>query len=63
MLNSCVVTGNLGADPDIFYSPSGLHMASFSLACRSSKDKTGWIKVVYRTRFSEHKFFLSRPGE
>lgn len=46
MLNQIVLTGNLGADPEVFYSSEGNPVASFSLAFRSSKKKTGWIKVV-----------------
>ena len=46
MLNQCTLTGNLGADPEIFYSSTGDPVASFSLAFHSSKKKTGWIKVV-----------------
>ncbi len=46
MLNQCVLTGNLGADPEVFYSSEGNAVSSFSLAFRSGKQKTGWIKVV-----------------
>ena len=46
MLNSCILTGNLGADPEIFYSSDGDPIATFNLAFRSSKKKTGWIKVT-----------------
>ena len=47
MLNQCTLTGNLGADPEVFYSSEGNPVASFSLAFHSSKKKTGWIKVVW----------------
>ena len=53
MLNHCVLTGNLGGDPDVFYSSEGTPMASFSLAFRSSKKKTGWIKVLCFNRLAE----------
>ena len=46
MLNSCILTGNLGADPEIFYSSDGDPIATFNLAFKSSKKKTGWIKVT-----------------
>jgi len=46
MLNQCVLTGNLGADPEVFYSSEGNPVASFNLAFQSSKKKTCWIKVV-----------------
>jgi single-strand DNA-binding protein len=43
MLNQTVLTGNLGADAEVFYSSEGNPVASFNLAFRSSKKKTGWI--------------------
>ena len=46
MLNNCVLTGNLGADPEVFYSSEGEPVATFNMAFKSSKKKTGWIKVV-----------------
>ena len=46
MLNQTVLTGNLGADPEVFYSSEGNPVATFNLASRSSKKKTGWIKCV-----------------
>ncbi len=53
MLNQVVVTGNLGADPEVFYSSEGNPVSSFSLAFRSGKNKTGWIKVVCFKRLAE----------
>jgi single-strand DNA-binding protein len=46
MLNETILTGNLGADPEVFYSSEGNPVASFNLAFQSSKKKTCWIKVV-----------------
>ncbi len=46
MLNQTVLTGNLGADPEVFYSSEGNPVATFNLAFRSSKKKTGWVKCV-----------------
>ena len=46
MLNNCILTGNLGADPEVFYSSEGDPVATFNLAFKSSKKKTGWIKVT-----------------
>ena len=46
MLNQCVLTGNLGADPEVFYSSEGNPVASFNLAFQSSKKKTCWVKIV-----------------
>jgi single-strand DNA-binding protein len=53
MLNQTVLTGNLGADPEVFYSSEGHPVATFNLAFRASKKKTGWIKVVCFTRLAE----------
>jgi single-strand DNA-binding protein len=53
MLNSCILTGNLGADPEVFYSSEGNPVATFNLAFRSSKKKTGWIKVTCFNRLAE----------
>ena len=53
MLNSCILTGNLGADPEVFYSSEGAPVATFNLAFRSSKKKTGWIKITCFRRLAE----------
>jgi single-strand DNA-binding protein len=53
MLNSCILTGNLGADPETFFSSEGTPVATFNLAFRSSKKKTGWIKVTCFNRLAE----------
>jgi single-strand DNA-binding protein len=52
MLNQAVLTGNLGADPEI-YGSEGQPVASFNLAFRVAKKKTGWIKVVCFNRLAE----------
>ena len=53
MLNQVILTGNLGADPEVFYSSEGNPIASFDLAFRSSKKKTGWIKCVAFNKLAE----------
>jgi single-strand DNA-binding protein len=53
MLNQTVLTGNLGADPEVFYSSEGNPVATFNLAFRSSKKKTGWVKCVTFGRLAE----------
>jgi single-strand DNA-binding protein len=53
MINVCILTGNLGADPEIYYTSEGEPVASFNLAFRCSKKKTGWIKVTCFHRLSE----------
>jgi len=53
-LNKVVLIGNLGKDPDITYSQSGLTIAKFSLATTESKkntagnweEKTSWHSIV-----------------
>lgn len=53
MLNQTVLTGNLGADPEVFYSSEGNPVASFDLAFRVSKKKTGWIRIKCFSRLAE----------
>ena len=53
MLNQCVITGNLGADPEVFYSSEGNPVASFNMAFHSSKKKTNWIKVTCFKKLAE----------
>lgn len=53
MLNQSVLTGNLGADPEVFYNPEGNPVTSFNIAFQSSKKKTGWIKVVCFHKLAE----------
>ena len=53
MLNSVIVTGNLGNSPDVFYSSEGNPVASFNIAFRSSKKKTNWIRCVCFGRLAE----------
>ena len=53
MLNFCVLTGNLGGDPEIRYSNNGDPIASFNLAFRSGKEKTSWLKIVCFGKLSE----------
>ena len=37
MLNTCLLTGNLGTDPEVFYDSEGSPIATFNLAFRASK--------------------------
>ena len=53
MLNQVVLTGNLGADPEVFYSSEGNPVASFNIAFRCGKQKTGWIKIVCFQKLAE----------
>jgi len=52
-MNECILTGNLGADPEIKYSRNGDPIATFNLAFRLPKERTGWIKVVCFNRVAE----------
>ena len=53
MLNQTILTGNLGADPEVFYSSEGNPIVNFNIAFRVSKEKTGWIRVVCFKRLAE----------
>lgn len=53
MINTCILTGNLGADPEIFYSSEGDPVATFNLAFKASRKKTGWIKVTCFSKLAE----------
>ena len=53
MLNQIVLTGNLGGDPEIFFTSEGNSIAKFSLAFKSAKQKTSWIKVTCFGRLAE----------
>ena len=53
MLNQCILTGNLGGDPEVFYSSEGNPVASFNIAFHASKKKTCWIKVTCFQKLAE----------
>jgi len=53
MLNQVVLTGNLGQDPETFYTSEGNSITKFSLAFKASKQKTSWIKVICFSRLAE----------
>lgn len=53
MLNQVVLIGNLGRDPEVRYSSSGMSICTFSLCFSSGKDKTGWINVVSFNKLAE----------
>jgi single-strand DNA-binding protein len=55
MINQCVLSGNLGHDPEMRYFGDNHDqpMATFSLAFRAGKNRTGWIKVVCFQRLAE----------
>ena len=52
-MNQVIITGNLGQDPEVKYSQNGDPIATFNMAFRLSKDKTGWIKVVCFNKTAE----------
>jgi single-strand DNA-binding protein len=45
-MNICTISGNLGADPETFFTGEGDPVSTFNLAFKSGKDKTSWIKVA-----------------
>ena len=55
MLNQCVLSGNLGHDPETKYygESQDQPLTSFSLAFRASQSRTGWIRVVCFNRLAE----------
>ena len=53
MLNQLILAGNLGGDPEVFYSSEGTPIAAFSMAFRSYGDKTNWIRVSCNNRLAE----------
>lgn len=53
MINQTILTGNLGKDPDGFFTGDGQPITKFSLAFKCGKDKTGWINVVCFKRLAE----------
>jgi len=52
-VNTCIITGNLGDDPEMVVTESEKQIATFSLAFKSGKDKTSWIKVSCFNRLAE----------
>ena len=52
-MNTCIITGNLGSDPESFFSEGGTQIVSFPMAFRSTKDKTGWIKITCFNKTAE----------
>lgn len=52
-MNTCIISGNLGADPESVFTAEGTQIASFNIAFRSSKDKTSWVKVTCFNRLAE----------
>jgi len=52
-MNTCIITGNLGADPESFFSDGGTQVVSFSMAFRSTKDKDNWVKITCFNKTAE----------
>ena len=53
MLNQCILVGNLGDDPAVFFTHEGNPITTFSIAFQSSPKKTGWIKITCYNRLGE----------
>ena len=52
-MNTCIITGNLGDDPEIVFNDNENQIATFSMAFKSGKDKTSWIKVNCYNKMAE----------
>ena len=52
-MNTVILTGNLGADPESFFTPEGTQIVTFPFAFRSTKDKTSWIKITVFNKTAE----------
>ena len=61
-VNTVILVGNLGKDPEVRYSPSGSAMANVTLATTESwkdkqtgekQEKTEWHRVVFFNRLAE----------
>jgi hypothetical protein len=61
MINQLILTGNLGNDPEIFFGSEGDSVTSFSLAFKSGREKTSWIKCVCFNKNAEIAENISIP--
>ena len=60
-VNKVILIGNLGADPEIRYTPSGTAVANFSLATHEQwtnkdgekEERTEWHRIVAWSRLGE----------
>ena len=53
-MNTCIITGNLGTDPESFFSDGGTQVVSFPIAFKSTKDKTdNWVKITCFNKTAE----------
>ncbi|MBE9532275.1 MAG: single-stranded DNA-binding protein [Proteobacteria bacterium] len=60
-VNKVILVGNLGADPEVRYSPSGMAIANFRIATTESyknkdgqkEDKTEWHRIVSFGKLAE----------
>jgi single-strand DNA-binding protein len=53
VLNHIVLSGNLGDSASVFYNSEGQPVASFNLAFRAGKKKTGWIRCTAFGKLAE----------
>lgn len=60
-LNQCNFIGNLGKDPELLYTASGIAVAKFSIACGESwkdsdgnkQERTEWVNIVAWKKLAE----------
>jgi single-strand DNA-binding protein len=53
MMNCVVLFGHLGADPEIRYDSQGEPIASFNMAFKAGRNKTGWVRVTAFRKLSD----------
>jgi len=53
IMNIVILTGHLGADPESKLTQDGMLIVNFSLAFKSTKEKTGWIKTTCFNKTAE----------
>jgi single-strand DNA-binding protein len=53
VMNIAILTGHLGADPESKFSQDEMLIVNFSLAFKSTKDKTDWLKIVCFNKTAE----------
>jgi len=52
-MNTCIISGHLGSDPESIFTDSGTHIVNFPVAFRSTKEKTCWLKICCFNKTAE----------
>ena len=60
MVNTVILIGRLGRDPETRFAPSGTAVCSFSIACTEKwtkdgekKERTEWVNIVAFSKLAE----------